>query len=984
MGTSKSSDDHEPEGFALTRRALLRVAATAALGLGGCVGRTTDRLIPWLAPNDQILAGVDTWYATSCRECPAGCGMIVRNREQRVVKCEGNPLHPINAGRLCARGQAAPQGLYDPDRLAGPLQRGSGGAHQPQTWEAALAGVAQSLASARPGQVAVISDLQSGSLAGLIRQWLTGFGSDRYLIHESVSYEGLAAARGIMFGRRGVPVYPLQEADFILSLAADFLDTWVSPVQYTRQFAEARVRRTGEMPRLTYVGPRMSLTAANADERLLLSPGAECALALAMVHCLVRDGRAALPRQVAAAIAGHTPEAVAAALELPVEGIRGLARDFAAARAPVALGGYAVGDLEASTRTAAAAELLNWAVGTPLTAKARHHALGEVAASAQLHDFVQAMSRGLIRVLVVLGGNPVYSMPPGTGFTEALKAVPHVVALGPFMDETAAASEWVLPTCTPLEDWGDYEPQEGVTNLLQPVMGRVRDARPAGDVLLGLAAAAGRDVARLFGAHTWEEFLRGTWRVRAQQSGADPDIFWEQALGRGGCWTEPPAAPLPTTVGHVPDFGRPASGKAAALWVYPSVGLYDGRGANKRWLQELPDPMTGVTWASWAEMNSLDARGWEVAPGELLEASVAGRSVRLPVVLSGALAQGVIAVPLGQGHGALGRYARGRGINGHLLADLSGRTVQDLKIRPLGPAPFAALPASQGSASEDGRRVVLTVALSEAGRGPREPISLPLPEGMAATYDLYPPHRYPDHRWAMVVDLSRCVGCGACVTACYAENNIGVVGGDYVARNRAMAWIRIDRYWEPQDPRTPVLFQPMMCQHCDAAPCESVCPVFAASHNDEGLNVQVYNRCVGTRYCNNNCPYKVRRFNWLDYEWPEPLNLQANPEVTVRRRGVMEKCSFCIQRIRRVEYQAKRENRPVRDGEVVPACAQTCPAGAISFGDLMNQQSQVSRLIRDDPRAYQVLQHLNTKPGVVYLKRLVNDGFELTLRANRT
>jgi Fe-S-cluster-containing dehydrogenase component len=330
-------------------------------------------------------------------------------------------------------------------------------------------------------------------------------------------------------------------------------------------------------------------------------------------------------------------------------------------------------------------------------------------------------------------------------------------------------------------------------------------------------------------------------------------------------------------------------------------------------------------------------------------------------------------MPLGNGHSAYGRYACDCGANASRVlpevVDAGG--VLTVQLRRLGSGP--GLPLADIGPYEQGRQIVRTTMLSGLRDLEPEELRMPLPQGYDRPTDMYPGHPHRDHRWAMAVDLARCTGCGACVTACYAENNISVVGREQFARHRVMSWIRIDRYFAWDDPRAPVRFQPLLCQHCDAAPCESVCPVYAAAHSEEGVNMQVYNRCIGTRYCSNNCPYKVRRFNWFAGSWPKPLDWQTNPEVTVRCRGVMEKCSFCIQRIRRAEHEAKMQERSLRDGEIVPACAQTCPADAFVFGDLADPSSELSRLVARDPRAYQLLAELNTKPAVFYLKRVVND-----------
>jgi molybdopterin-containing oxidoreductase family iron-sulfur binding subunit len=960
-------DAEEDEPFTVSRRDWLHRVAGVSAGIGLAAAARHRKLVPFLSPTADVVPGVSQWYATSCRECPAGCGMIVRNREGRAVKCEGNPDHPINRGRLCARGQAALQGLYDPDRLRSPyrrLERPRMGARarrvhlqevEPVTWEAALANLGETLARLRgSGRVAVISDLQTGSLAALIRRWLEPFGSDRYLVYEPLSYDGIREANRVLFGELVIPVPSLENADFILSFGADFLETWISPVQFTRQFAANRSAR------FVYVGPRVSLTAANAHERILVRPGDERLVALAMLQALHEGAwlRAA-PRAAIPNLQEYSPHRIGPQIGVAPETLLRLARAFGDAASPVSLAGDPFASGPPAVESVLAANWLALSVGAPPLGAGSLHALSEAASQAEAAAFVECMAAGSLDVLLVIGADPAFSLP--ATFREAARAVKHVVSLTPFADDTTETAAWFLPTHTPLESWGDYEPQTGVLNTMQPVMGPLHDTRSAGDVLLSLAQAAGLDPRREFGAGAYREYLLSRWREGADEP---PEV----ALQRGGRWGTP-VPPSRAAQPRATRFGRPEGGDAPRLHVYPSAGLFDGRGSNRRWLQELPDPITKVAWSSWIEVHPDDAARLGVGPGDTV--GLDGHYVA-PVVLSDGLAPGTVAVPLGHGHMANRRYDYGLGPNPHNLR-LPGPPDGPQTVQVANNNVRVTLPCADGSPYQHGRDIVRVVRASEVESLTQPDLRLPLPEGYTREGDMYPPHGHGDHRWAMAVDLNRCTGCGACVVACYAENNVGVVGPEQFAKHRMMAWIRIDRYFDWSDPTAPVLFLPLMCQHCDAAPCEAVCPVYAAAHSEEGVNMQVYNRCVGTRYCANNCPYKVRRFNWFDWEWPEPLNWQANPDVTVRSRGVMEKCTFCIQRIREAERRAKREKRALRDGEVQPACAQTCPAEALVFGDLMDPSTRIARIVAEDRRAYQLLDDLNTKPAVFYLKRIVDD-----------
>jgi molybdopterin-containing oxidoreductase family iron-sulfur binding subunit len=714
------------------------------------------------------------------------------------------------------------------------------------------------------------------------------------------------------------------------------------------------------------------MTAANADDFLLVPPGGERRVALAMLKVIVEKGWAKQDLgemgRAAAALAGPVDG-------VPQERIEGLAKAFVEARASVALPGPDAGLGPAARDTALAVALLNYAAGRigQTVDFSRPHALS----SAATHDQVSAALSGLTAddVLIIHNANPAHTLP---GTADGIRKAGTVVYLGTMLNETAALADWVLPIDSPLELWGDYEPTRGYHSLMQPTMARLYDTRSAGDVLLAVASAAGRPLARAAG---FEEWLRQRWdglRERLAPQ-AEPSAFWQEALRRGGVWEDAPAGEGAQPSALRPaSFSQPPAGNAAGdadLWLWPSIFLYDGRTANRGWMQEAPEPVSYAAWGSLIDIHPGLASKLGIADGDVVELKNDRGAVEAPVRVTEDVAPGVTALAFGQGHTKLGRNADGRGANAFLLLDAAagesgfGRAA----VRRTG---RRAEPAYASTTQEQhGRKVVQWAALSgvramKPGEGDR--LIMPLPEGYDRQRDFYPVHPYQNHRWAMAVDLQRCIGCGACAAACYAENNLAVTGESEVRKGREMAWIKVVPYRNQEDARR-LGFIPLMCQQCDAAPCEPVCPVFASVHDDEGLNNQVYNRCIGTRYCSNNCPYKVRHFNWFNHEWVKPLDLQLNPDVTVRCRGVMEKCTFCVQRIRRVEYRAKAEGRPVHDGEIQPACVQTCPTRALIFGDLMSEEAEVTRLTRRDPRRYHLLEELNTKPAVAYLRRILRD-----------
>ncbi len=993
----------DDSSHAIDRRRFLTVLGVTGAGtaaLAGCSTDKVEKLIPYLVQSEDQVPGIATWYASTCTECSAGCGLHVKTREARAIKLEGNPAHPINAGTLCQRGQAALQGLYNPDRLAGPKAR-EGRGLKDIPWDDAIGRLAQKLSGAA-GKIAVISGAGPGSFSDLLAEWTQAQGG-KLVRYEPFDRAAERAANRQVFGLDELPAYDFARARYIVSFGADFLETWGPVVEQQRGFAQAHGFDGAGMARHVYVGPRMNLTGMNADEWHAIVPGTEAALALGMANVILSE-RTSAPADadgLKATLAGYTPDKVAQATNLTPDAVRKLAREFVSASPSLAVAGGIGAQHRGAVEVAAAVNLLNYVAGNVGQTVRFGAELSGGDGYGSMETLVAAMQAGEIAVLLVHEANPAYALPKSAGFAAAMAKVPFKVSTSLFPDETAALCDLLLPGHHALERWDDLRPRAGVRGLMQPVMTPVFKTLATGDVLLRTAQKVGGALAR-FAAPSFEAHLKQQWADLGKARGAaDADQFWRDALQRGGLYEDPPATTvrLAATAAQV-SFTAPAlDGDGEFVFLpAPSSMYFDGRGANRPWLLENPDPVTKITWGSWVELHPETAARLDVRNGEVLRVRSPHGVIEVPAYVYPGVRPDVVASPLGLGHTAYGKYAQGLGANALDLLGAKGGNgflpYLSTKVSLEKTREFHQLARTDGNPRQLGRHISEAMPLTHAKKG--YTVEESLRQAGEAEHEVNPEREQgaiagfraaqvdkqklgayatAQPRWGMVIDLAKCTGCSACVTACYSENNIPWVGYDNVLRGREMSWMRIERYFEGgTEPGEPFAarFAPMLCQHCENAPCEPVCPVYASYHTADGLNGQVYNRCVGTRYCSNNCPYKVRYFNWFPYaqrSFEDPLNLQLNPDVTVRARGVMEKCTFCVQRIRGAQNQARLEDRPIHDGDVVTACQQACPSGAIVFGNVSDPDSRVVKA-KQDHRGYHVLEETNVRPSITYLARV--------------
>ncbi|MDQ6892851.1 MAG: TAT-variant-translocated molybdopterin oxidoreductase [Acidobacteriota bacterium] len=936
------------EGF--DRRDLFKFMSVsfALAGLTACTRQPAEKIVPYVRqPEEVVPGGKPLFFATSMTVSGFATGLLVESHLGRPTKAEGNPLHPASLGATDLFGQACLYDLYDPDRSQTlqyldeirPWAAFLGAARQIADEERATGGAGLRILTETVG-----SPTLAGQLSGLLRD----FPDARWIQWEPAGRDNVREGARLAFGEHADVVPDLANADVVLSIGSDFLSSGPGSLALTRQFSKRRrpEREHGPMNRLYAIETASTVTGANADHRLAVPASGIEALARRIAESVGAGAGSG-----GAGPASPQYDEFAAAVAADLKSHTGRCVVLVGAEQPPAV--HAIGHAMNSA-------LGNFGHTIRAIEPVEANPSNELAA---LSELARDMGAGRVSTLLILGGNPVFTAPADLEFGSRLSGVKRRIHLSPYVDETSDACQWHIPQTHFLEAWSDARAFDGTASIVQPLVSPLYEGRSAHEVLAALTGAL---------EGSGYEIVRNHWRGNMP---GDFEAAWRRALHdgviAGTASPEKAVRPRPVPPAGAAPAGAAGTPSGMELVFRPDSRLLDGRFANNGWLQELPDPITRLTWDNAALFSIETAKRLGIEKEDVVELSLDGRALKAAAWVEPGIPDGTVVLNLGHGRTRAGRLGSGTGSNAYALrrsdALWSARGLVVTKTSAKHP-----LACTQLHQNMEGREIVRVATLDEYEKNPgfvHEREKEPDP-----SLSLYPAYPSDTYAWGMAIDLSACVGCNACVVACQSENNIPVVGKDQVRRGREMHWLRIDHYYGGEPARPTHFFEPVPCMHCENAPCELVCPVGATVHSAEGLNDMVYNRCVGTRYCSNNCPYKVRRFNFYHYstQFRAPsMRMLANPDVTVRWRGVMEKCTYCVQRINGAKIDSEIANRRVSDGEITTACAQACPAEAIVFGDLADKESRVSRL-RENPRNYGLLSELGTRPRTTYLGSVRN------------
>jgi molybdopterin-containing oxidoreductase family iron-sulfur binding subunit len=928
----------------IDRRTFLKIAgaslALAGIGLSGCapVAPPDGKILPYASLPENVIPGKPDYFASAMVLGGYATGLLIKANEGRPTRIEGNPRHPASLGGSDLFTQASILDMYNPARSTRVLRQNTG-----TTWEDFLAALDAEIAKAGQGAgLRILTEtVTSPTFASQAAALLQQYPSAKWVQYEPVSQDNVLAGAQLAFGVAVNTVYSFDKAKVVVALDADFLTAMPGSLRYARDFATSRKVRAGSSPatmsRLYAVESTPSLVGASADHRVPMKAS--------QVETFARALAAALG--VAGITAPSSPVVPQPWLEAVVADLK------ANTGAGLVVAGNQQSPAVHALAHAINAQLNN--VGT--TVRYIAPAVANVAdQTTQFAELVKEMDAGSVTALIILGGNPAYTAPADLAFGAALAKVPFSVHLSLYADETSALTTWHVPQTHFIEEWSDARAFDGTATIIQPPVRPLYEAAKSAHELMALLVKDSKPP---------YEILRAFWQT--QNLGADFEAAWRLALRNGsveGAVIPPAQVTLSADLAAKVNALPAADSQGLELIFRPDPTLWDGRFAMNAWLQELPEPITHLSWDNAALVSQATATKLGVSKDSVVELTVNGRTMRAPILIVPTHADDCVTISLGYGRGLSAEGEAGLSFNAYAIRTSTAPWFTGgLEVRSRNETyPLATIRTSMKPGEFD---AVRSGTLKEFNENPAF-----ANEKGKKDASLLSPYPYDNNKWGMTIDLSACIGCNACVLACQTENSTPTVGKKAVSNSREMYWLRVDSYNTESAGTT--AFQPVPCMHCETAPCEQVCPVQATVHSSEGLNQMVYSRCVGTRYCSANCPYSVRRFNFLDVVDKRPILEEIrNPEVTVRAEGVMEKCTFCVQRISAARIAAKKENRPIQDGEVMPACMAACPTKAIIFGNLNDASAEVTNA-QQQPHNYGLLAELNTKPRTTYLARLQN------------
>lgn len=967
--SSPLKEEETKDQSGLARRQFMKLmGASIALSSAACVRRPVQKIIPYNKRPSEVIVGNASYYASSVFDGREGFGVTVKTREGRPLFLAANPDYPANGSGLSVRGTSQLLNLYDPDRVRTPVinqqnpeKRGKM-LSVPRDWESVDGRVAKQLAK---GGVRILTgDTTSPSLKMVMNRFAQNVGAK---VHTwtPVNQSELREAAKLAFGVSAVPKYRYDKAKMIVSVDGDFLGTHLNPMESTRLFSKGRDPEAG-MSHLVSFQSVTSLTSLNADDNYGIQASQQLPLVLAMIYELGVVQRKVSLDSKAQRLAQNYNEFYKT-LNMSHEDFGAIVTELWNNRGKsiVVAGGLQSKTADALSLQIAVNYLNALLENNGATVHWNHGLKGHAGEDSSMSQLIADMESGEVKTLFINELNPMYNLPSAKNFKAALGKVEMVVATNNWMDETAVMADIVAPAGHQLENWGDNEFESGLVTIQQPTIQPLHNTRSFADSLMAWSKAVNKPISN---EESFYDYLKSSWMGKVGSEAAWFDLLQKGYQGSAFDGQERSLGFNPSALNRVKVTVRDS---AIQLSIYEKSSMGDGSMANTSWLQEVPDPVSKIVWDNYLLISPALADQKGLRDGSMVEVKTEQHSMKLPVCISPGMHAGSVAVATGYGRTKGGELLKNVGfnVNDFIAANGEKLVYAGFPVEISGPVGQYQLANTQGHHTMEGRQ--LAVETTEKLYKESGDIGL----HKHKIFSIWNGHKYDGHKWAMGIDLNSCTGCSSCVVACQSENNIPVVGKKYVLAGREMHWIRIDRYFSGDEKKSvDAIFQPVLCQHCENAPCETVCPVLATVHSDEGLNDMVYNRCVGTRYCANNCPYKVRRFNWFYYDGhhrKEPIHMALNPDVTVRTRGVMEKCSFCVQRIKDGTNTAKDENRALKDGEIKTACQDVCPSNAIVFGDLNDKESKVNKWF-ENQREYTLLEEFNAAPRVRYLAKIRN------------